>query len=101
MRRRCFDKNFEQYPNYGGRGITVCARWADPQSGYLSFVADVGQRPPGKTLDRIEVNGNYEPGNVRWATQSEQERNKRAHGRGESDEAEQAYWDEQERLAQG
>jgi hypothetical protein len=65
------------YPLYGGRGITVCDRWQGP-CGLVNFIADVGERPSRKhSLDRTNNDGNYEPGNVRWATPPEQARNKR------------------------
>ncbi len=75
MRTRCENPRATQYALYGGRGIAVCARWAD----FTNFLADMGERPSaGHTLDRYpNKDGNYEPGNCRWATQSEQCRNKR------------------------
>jgi len=71
---RCTDPKARNYPYYGGRGITLCDRW---RQSFKAFHEDVGTRPDGMTLDRIDVNGNYEPGNVRWATKIEQEANKR------------------------
>ncbi len=73
MRLRCFGKNQKSYKNYGGRGITVCERWDD----YLNFLSDMGERPLGTTLDRINGEGNYEPGNCRWATPRAQANNMR------------------------
>ena len=75
MLRRCRNKRDASYPNYGGRGIRVCDEWANS---YAAFLADVGRRPgSGYSLDRIDVNGNYEPGNCRWATAKEQVANRR------------------------
>ena len=71
---RCYDQRNASWKNYGARGVTVCDRW---RAGILDFVADMGLRPEGLTLDRIDPCGNYEPGNCRWATWSEQNRNKR------------------------
>lgn len=75
MRRRCGNPAAKDYPRYGGRGIAVCEQW---QRSYVAFLADVGRRPsPKHSLDRIENAGNYEPGNVRWATMREQRLNAR------------------------
>ena len=76
MRDRCEDPKNEHYSNYGGRGITVCERWKG-RGGYRNFLSDVGRRPNHHySIDRIDVNGNYEPGNCRWITATEQARNK-------------------------
>lgn len=83
MIKRCANINDSRYSDYGGRGITVCERWV---ANFAMFYADMGPRPSNKhSLDRIDVNGNYEPGNVRWATVEQQLNNKRtsvyvAHG---------------------
>lgn len=75
IKTRCLNPNDHGYPRYGGRGITICERWRDS---FEAFLADVGRRPsPGHSIDRIDVNGHYEPGNVRWATPLEQSNNKR------------------------
>jgi hypothetical protein len=76
MRHRCTNVKRKQYKDYGGRGIKVCARWQGRQ-GFANFLADMGERPDGLTLDRIDNEGNYEPGNCRWATWKQQAANKR------------------------
>jgi hypothetical protein len=73
MRQRCTDPKHVSYPDYGGRGITFCERWEF----YPNFLADMGERPEGMTLDRINSDGMYEPGNCRWATIKQQARNQR------------------------
>jgi len=73
MRQRCENPNHPRYPDWGGRGIRVCERWQS----FENFLADMGDCPPGHTLDRIDVNGNYEPGNCRYASHSEQRLNQR------------------------
>jgi hypothetical protein len=73
MKARCDNPNHSRYEDYGGRGITYCDRWAD----FDNFVEDMGPRPFGTTLDRINSNGNYEPGNCRWATDAQQHNNRR------------------------
>ena len=73
MHLRCKNPKSNSYQFYGGRGIVVCERWND----FFAFVEDMGRRPDGMSLDRIDPEGNYEPSNCRWATNREQSRNKR------------------------
>lgn len=86
MRSRCQNPNNKDFRHYGGRGIYVCERWES----YANFIEDMGGRPTDKhTIDRKNVNGNYEPENCRWATWSEQRKNTRAYkqAHGEIDDA--------------
>lgn len=70
---RCTNPNNPSFDKYGGRGISICKGWRES---FESFLADMGERPDGKSLDRVDVNGNYEPSNCRWATALEQSINK-------------------------
>ena len=76
LKARCNNPKDKNYSNYGGRGIKVCEKWS---KSFAAFLSDVGPRPsPNHSLDRFpDMNGNYEPGNVRWATAKEQSRNRR------------------------
>jgi hypothetical protein len=77
MKRRCLNPSCRSYKYYGARGINVCDRWLDS---FDNFLADMGKRQGRKELDRIDNDGDYTPGNCRWATKSEQSRNKRCKG---------------------
>jgi hypothetical protein len=74
MMQRCYDPGQTKYNIYGGRGIRVCEPWHD----FASFLADMGEPAPGLTLDRIDPDGNYEPGNCRWLDQKGQQNNRRS-----------------------
>lgn len=73
MRTRCLNENSSQYHRYGGRGISICKEWDD----FTVFFRDMGERPTGTTLDRIDSNKGYSPDNCRWSTMKIQENNKR------------------------
>lgn len=79
MKSRCYDPKNKSYKHYGGRGIAMCDEWKNSFQAYFDYVSKLEHfGEPGYTLDRIDNNGNYEPGNVRYSTRSEQEHNKRA-----------------------
>ena len=74
IKERCYSKTNHNYDNYGGRGIVVCDEW---RNDYVKFLTDMGRRPLGHTLDRIDVNGPYSKANCRWSTPTAQQRNRR------------------------
>lgn len=74
IQTRCYNKNSTAYSSYGGRGIKVCDRWLES---FRNFLDDMGKRPQNMSIDRINNDGDYEPSNCRWATVSQQQRNKR------------------------
>lgn len=74
LRDRCENPNNKRFADYGGRGIALCDRW---RNSFLEFLADMGPRPPGTSIDRKDNDRGYEPGNCRWATRKEQQRNRR------------------------
>jgi len=89
MIQRCTNPNTWNYQNYGGRGIRVCPWWLHS---FESFLSDMGRRPKGKTLDRHpDKNGDYEPGNCRWATPKQQIANRRTYPKGRKS-SKGKYW---------
>ena len=79
IKNRCYRENFPHYKSYGGRGIKVCDEWLDKENGFINFKnwAFNNGYKDGLSIDRINVNGNYEPSNCRWITMKEQASNKR------------------------
>ena len=78
MKKRCYDKNNPAYKYYGGRGIKVCDRWLDCVHGFDNFLEDMGRRPEGCSLDKIDNDKDYGPGNCRWADRQTQSINRRS-----------------------
>lgn len=78
MKNRCLNVNHNDFKWYGAKGVSVCDEWMHSPSAFITYMEDnFGPKPPGHSLDRIDVFGNYEPGNVKWSTQKEQVANQR------------------------
>lgn len=76
IKDRCLNEKNKAFKYYGGRGISVCESWLQS---FENFLKDMGDKPEGLTIERLDVNGNYEPSNCKWATWDEQRKNKRSH----------------------
>ena len=85
MRKRCTNPKAHNYQYYGGRGISVYEPWRHDAGAFITWIEEnIGPRPEGMSIDRIDNDGDYEPGNLRWATHSQQVRNRRASRLGSS-----------------
>lgn len=85
MMARCFDTNHPQYHDWGGRGITVCSEWVESYLAYCAYIDSLDKPSPlHNSIDRINNDGNYEPGNLKWSTKQEQNANKRVYANNKS-----------------
>ena len=75
IKQRCYDKSHMSYKNYGGRGVRMCEKWRDDFEAFAAYIGDPPEK--GATIDRLDVDKNYEPGNIKWATRKEQANNRR------------------------
>lgn len=83
MKNRCLCPTDKNYPRWGGRGVSICSRWLDGAKGFLNFLEDLGPRPEGYTLDRVDVDGDYCPENCRWADKYTQVHNTKRYKEGD------------------
>lgn len=98
MIQRCTDENHKSFKSHGARGISICDRWLEPDGqGVMNFLEDMGERPDGMTLDRIDVEGNYCPENCQWSNYSDQNFNQTLSSNNKSGKS-GVIWDKERSL---